>query len=114
MGVLDRRAREASDVPASRRLSVFLVATTVVGLALQSSGTAQAPRRPLPPIVSGSSALNEGRYDEVEALTATLDLRDPNVVSMRARAAIARGRYGSAEAELRPVAQRLPARMARE
>jgi len=81
---------------------------TVVGLALQSFGTAQAPRRPLSPIVSASRALNEGRYDEVEALTAALDLRDPNIVSLRARAAIARGHYGPAEAALRPVALRLP------
>ena len=94
-------------MPASRRLSVFLLAATVVGLALQSFGAAQA-RRPQPPIAAASRAMNEGRYDDVDALTATLDLRDPNVASLRARAAVARGQYGPAEATLRPVALRLP------
>ncbi|OFW41298.1 MAG: hypothetical protein A3J29_21475 [Acidobacteria bacterium RIFCSPLOWO2_12_FULL_67_14b] len=108
MQVLDRRAREASEAPASRRFSVFLLATTVAGLAVQSFGTAQFRREPVPPIVVPSRAFNEGRYDEVEALTATLDLRDPNIVALRARAEIARGHYGPAEAALRPVALRLP------
>ena len=54
-------------------------------------------------------ALVEGRYDEVDALTDKLDARDPNVVAVRARAAIARGRYAQAEAALRAVAGRAPA-----
>ena len=108
MQVLTRRACTPSDAPASRRTSVFLLAATVVALGLQSFGQAQAPRRPLPPIVGVSRALNEGRYDEVDTLTAALDLRDPTVVSLRARAAIARGHYGPAEGALRPVAVRLP------
>ena len=36
-------------------------------------------------------AFIEGRYAEVDTLTAKLDLKDPNVVALRARAAIARG-----------------------
>src|SRR5207302_315004 len=55
-----------------------------------------------------ATALIEGRYAEVDTLTEKLDTRDPNVVALRARAAIARGRYADAEASLRPVVSRFP------
>ena len=45
---------------------------------------------------------------EVDAAAEKLDERDPNVAAVKARAAIARGRYGPAEALLRPVVQRAP------
>ena len=47
--------------------------------------------------------------DEIEALTDKLDARDPNVVAVRARAMIARGRYAQAESALRAVVGRAPA-----
>ena len=74
---------------------------------------AQAPRRaaPAPATVSAPAwrALIEGRYDEVDGLADRMDPRDPSVVVMKARAAIARGRYEAAEALLRPASNRMPA-----
>jgi tetratricopeptide (TPR) repeat protein len=95
-----------------RRFSLFLLAASLATFALPSFGTAQAPRRSpalLAPIQLANRALVEGKYDEIEALTEKLDARDPNVVAVRARAAIARGRYAQAEAALRAVATRAPA-----
>jgi len=71
---------------------------------------AQAPRRAtLSPLEAATRAFIEGRYDEVAALSEKLDARDPSVVALKARAAIARGRYADAESLLRPVAMRAPA-----
>ena len=95
-----------------RRFSVFLLAASLAIFALPSFGTAQAPRRSpalLAPLQLANRALIEGRYDEIDALTEKLDSRDPNVVAVRARAAIARGRYAQAETALRPVVTRAPA-----
>jgi tetratricopeptide (TPR) repeat protein len=88
------------------RLSLLIGA--LVFLALPSAGTAQAPRRAATPVQAAARALIEGRYAEVDALTEKLDTRDPNVVALRARAAIARGKYADAEAALRPAASRFP------
>src|SRR2546423_1544680 len=88
------------------RLSLLIGA--LVFLALPSAGTAQAPRRVATPLQAAARALIEGRYAEVDTLTEKLDTRDPNVVALRARAAIARGRYADAEASLRPVVSRFP------
>ena len=88
------------------RLSLLIGA--LVFLALPSAGTAQAPRRAATPLQAAARALIEGRYAEVDTLTEKLDTRDPNVVALRARAAIARGRYADAEASLRPVVSRFP------
>ena len=88
------------------RLSLLIGA--LVFLALPSAGTAKAPRRAATPLQAAARALIEGRYAEVDTLTEKLDTRDPNVVALRARAAIARGRYADAEASLRPVVSRFP------
>ena len=87
---------------------MWLLAAALIFLALPSSGTAQAPRRAATPLQAATRALIEGRYDEVDAMADKLDARDPNVVALKARAAIARGRYAQAEAALRPVASRVP------
>ena len=95
-----------------RRFSLFLLVASLAIFALPSFGTAQAPRRSpalVAPLQLANRALIEGRYNEVEALTEKLDARDPGVVAVRARAAIARGRYAQAETALRPVAGRAPA-----
>ena len=84
-----------------RRTSVFLLVASLAFFALPSSGTAQSPRRPQSPLQTASRALVEGRYDEVDTLTDKLDPRDPNVVALKARAEIARGRYAQAEASAR-------------
>ena len=89
------------------RVSHSVLVAALAFLVLPSSGTAQAPRRPQQPDTpsrAAARALNEGRYDEVEALA---DRGDPNLVALKARAAIARGRYAQAEALLRPVAARV-------
>jgi len=91
-----------------RPLSFSLLFLALVFAALSGSGTAQTARRPLTPLQAAVRALNEGRYDEVDAATDKLDARDPNVVAVKARAAIARGRYQQADALLRPVVQRSP------
>jgi tetratricopeptide (TPR) repeat protein len=93
----------------SRRLAVSAALTFVAIMALPARGDAQASRRTTPPLQLAARAFNEGRYAEVEALTDKLDGRDPGVVSLRARAAIAQGRYAQAEAILRPAANKAPA-----
>ena len=95
-----------------RRFSLFLLVASLAIFALPSFGTAQAPRRSpalLAPLQLANRAFVEGKYDEIDALTDKLDARDPNVVAVRARAAIARGRYAQAEAALRAVVGRAPA-----
>ena len=101
-----RPTRLWSAVPPSRR---FCVSAIVAVLLVTIPGAAQAPRRAPQALQIAARALIEGRYDEVEPLTAALDARDPNVAALRARAAIARGRYGDAESALRPIASRAPA-----
>ena len=90
------------------RTSRFLLAAALAFLVLPSSGTAQAPRRPSTPLQAAVRALNEGKYDEVDAAVDKLDARDPAVAAVKARAAIARGRYDAAETLLRPAAARAP------
>src|SRR5262245_47065157 len=106
----DRTIWPGSDHPSSRRASVALLIGALAFLALRSSGTAQAPRRIAPPtpLAAATRALNEGKYDDIEALTDKLDARDPNVVALKARAGIARGKYSEAEAALKPAATRAP------
>jgi tetratricopeptide (TPR) repeat protein len=90
------------------RVSHCLLVAALAVLVLPSYGTAQAPRRPsLPdtPYRAATRALNEGRYDDVDAIK---EIGDPSIVAVKARAAIARGRYAPAEALLRPVASRAP------
>jgi tetratricopeptide (TPR) repeat protein len=69
---------------------------------------AQSSRRLSPDLQGAARALNEGRYDDVQGLTAKLDQADPLVATLNGRAQIARGRYQEAEALLRPAAQRAP------
>jgi tetratricopeptide (TPR) repeat protein len=88
--------------------SRFLLVAALAFLVLPSSGTAQAPRRPSTPLQTAIRALNEGRYDEVDAAVDKLDPRDPSAAAVKARAAIARGRYDAADALLRPIATRAP------
>ena len=90
------------------RTSLSLFGAALAFLVLPSYGTAQAPRRPATPLQAAVRALNEGRYDEVEAAADKLDPRDPAGVALKARAAIARGRYEAAESMLRPVVARAP------
>jgi tetratricopeptide (TPR) repeat protein len=96
-------------MPGTRRISVLILFVTLVLTALSAYGTAQSvSRRPPTPYQAALRSLIEGRYDELDASVDKLDLRDPNVVALKARGLIARGRYADAETLLRPVAQRAP------
>jgi tetratricopeptide (TPR) repeat protein len=93
------------------RVSHSLLVAALAFLVLPSYGTAQAPRRPQQPDTpyrAATRAFNEGRFDDVDALADKMDPRDPNAAAVKARAAIARGRYAQGEALLRPVAARAP------
>src|SRR5437762_9615469 len=92
--------------PGMTRTSLPLLGAALAFLVLPSYGTAQAPRRPAAPLQAAVRALNEGHYDDVEAAADKLDPRDPAGIALKARAAIARGRYDAAEAMLRPAAAR--------
>lgn len=99
----------------SRRFAIPAALTFVAMLALPVQGDTQAPRRaqsspqshPATPLQAAMRMFNQGRYDDVDTLTDKLDKADPNVVALKARAAIARGKYIEAEAMLRPVASRM-------
>jgi tetratricopeptide (TPR) repeat protein len=86
-------------------VGVPLCAVLVVA---QGQRRAAAAPAPVTPLQAATRALVEGRYAEVDALTDKLDLKDPNVVALRARASIARGLYADAEAALQTAALRAP------
>src|SRR5947208_1814897 len=102
----DRLARPWMGFPPSRR---FCVSAIVVALLFTVPGAAQSSRRASQPLQLATRAFLEGRYEEVDQLTDKLDARDPNVVALKARAAIERGRYAQAETMLRPVVAQAPA-----
>ena len=63
------------------RVSHCLLVAALAFLVLPSYGTAQAPRRPQQPDTpyrAATRALNEGRYDDVDAIADKMDARDPN------------------------------------
>ncbi len=90
-----------------RRCVSLSIALVLLGLPIVTA-TAQGPRRPSQPMQAAVRAFIEGRYDEVDILTAKLDATDPDVIAVKARAAIARGRYEEAEAMLRPAVPLAP------
>ena len=84
-------------------LALLLAVGVPLGAVLvvaQGQRRAQAPAAPATPFQTATRAFIEGRYAEVDTLTAKLDLKDPSVVALRGRAAIARGLYADAEAAL--------------
>ena len=96
--------------PPSRAFCVAALVAGVVVPLFAALLIAQAPRRAsTSPLEAATRAFIEGRYDEVDTLSEKLDARAPGVVALKARAAIARGRYAEAESILRPVAMRAPA-----
>jgi tetratricopeptide (TPR) repeat protein len=74
----------------------------------QGQRRAAAPAAPATPFQAATRAFIEGRYADVDTLTGKLDLKDPNVVALRGRAAIARGQYSDAETSLQAAASRAP------
>src|SRR5579872_2097881 len=97
----------------SRRFAIPAALLFVAMLALPVQGDTQVPRRgssspsrPLTPLQAALRAFNEGRYDEATALADKLGAGDPSVVALKARVAIARGKYGEAEGLLQPAADK--------
>jgi len=81
-------------------------ALVLATLTVPTAQTPSQPARPQTPIELALRAINEGRYDEVEAmLKADTSARAP---AIRAQAAIARGRYADAEALLKAPAAAAP------
>jgi cellulose synthase operon protein C len=92
-------------------LALLLAVGVPLGAALvvaQGQRRAQATAAPATPFQAATRAYIEGRYAEVDTLTDKLDLKDPNVVALRGRAAIARGLYADAESALQAAASRAP------
>lgn len=87
--------------PARSALLLFVLSGWVAGSAI-----AAPPVKPT--LAAATRALVEGRYDEVDQIVDKLDLKDPAVVVVKARAEIARGRYQPAEKLLQPAAARMP------
>jgi tetratricopeptide (TPR) repeat protein len=90
-------------------VGVPLFAVLVIAQGQRRGATASAaPAPPATPFEAATRALIEGRYAEVDTLADKLDTKDPNVVALKARAAIARGLYAQAEAALQTAATRAP------
>jgi cellulose synthase operon protein C len=87
-------------------LAVGVAAIIVLSATLPSAQTAQ-PAVPLTPADQAAQALNTGRYDEVDGILK--GVTDNRATTLRARAAIARGRYADAEKLLVPAAAAAPA-----
>ena len=86
-------------------LGVGVAVLVVISMTLPSAQTPPAGQ-PLTPADLATLALNTGRYDEVDPLLkGATDLR---ATTLRARAAIARGRYADAEKLLTPAAASAP------
>ncbi|MBI3263754.1 MAG: tetratricopeptide repeat protein, partial [Acidobacteria bacterium] len=92
--------------PGGRVCPVRVLLLFGVGLALSTAAPAAAAQSGRPAdggVAAATRALNEGRYEEVDALLKAS--ADPRSAALRARALIARGRYADAESLLqRPVA----------
>src|SRR5262252_2032412 len=77
----------------------------------QGQRRAAAPRPAPPPATPLDAATRlffEGKFDDLDSAIEKLDVRDPNVIALKARGLIARGKYADAETLLQPVAQRAP------
>ena len=92
----------------SSRSVLALSLGALLVLALIRVAIAQSSRRAPSDLQQATRALVEGRFDDVASLTQKLNSQDPAVVTLTARALIARGRYAEAESALRPAAERAP------
>ena len=86
-------------------LGVAVTAALVVSATLPSAQTPSTDKA-LTPADLAAQALNTGRYDEVDPLLK--GATDPRATTLRARAAIARGRYAEAEKMLTAAAASAP------
>src|SRR5262245_41599536 len=95
--------------PRTRTLIIALVvclcaiATTLLALRGGQPATESGD-----PLVRAQRAFDRGRFDEADTLAKSREPQEELATVIRARVAIARGRYADAEALLTPVATRLP------
>jgi tetratricopeptide (TPR) repeat protein len=89
-------------------VAVPLCAVLVVAQTQRRAAAPPPAPKPATPFEAATRALLEGRFAEVDSIADTLNLNDPNVVALKARAAMERGRYAAAEALLQPMATRMP------
>ncbi len=88
-------------------VAVPIFAVLVVAQTQRRAASAPPPARPpATPFDAAMRSFVEGRFDELDAQIEKLNANDPNVVALKARGMIARGRYADAEALLQPVAVR--------
>src|SRR5687768_5629403 len=92
----------------SKRMRWFVggCALVLATLTVPTAQTPAPPARPLTPVDHAARAINEGRYDEVDAIIKSES--DPRVPGLRAQALVARGRYADAEALLKAPAAAAP------
>jgi tetratricopeptide (TPR) repeat protein len=87
-------------------IAVPLCAVLVIAQTQRRAAGPPAAPPPATPYDAAMRVFIEGRFDEVDSLAGKLNANDPNVVALKARAMIARGKYADAEALLQPVAAR--------
>jgi tetratricopeptide (TPR) repeat protein len=85
----------------------FCAVCAALLIAITTSSSGQTPAVDTSPLAAAGRALNAGQYDQVEDLLQSVN-GEPSVV-LRARAHIARGRYGDAEKLLTGLAGTSPA-----
>src|SRR6185312_11257616 len=98
--------------PHSRAVLLSALAVAILAPLFAVLVVAQTQRRaaappPAPPAATPYDAAMrsfvEGRFDDLDAQVEKLSANDPNVVALKARGMIARGKYADAEALLQPV-----------
>src|SRR6185437_10120416 len=99
--------------PHSRAVLLSALAVAILAPLFAVLVVAQTQRRaaappPAPPYDAAMRSFVEGRFDDLDAQVEKLNANDPNVVALKARGMIARGKYADAEALLQPVAVRVP------
>jgi len=75
-------------------LHTVLRPAAIIGVLLMAAATTPAAQAPAPPADAAARAYRDGRFDEVESLLK--NATDPRAFALRARAAVARGRYEEA------------------
>jgi tetratricopeptide (TPR) repeat protein len=89
-------------------VAVPLCAVLVVAQGQRRSAAPRPAAPPATPFEAATRLFFEGKYDDLDSAIERLDGRDPNVVALKARGMIARGKYADAETLLQPVVQRAP------
>ncbi|MBF8299802.1 MAG: tetratricopeptide repeat protein [Acidobacteria bacterium] len=105
----DEQAQERQEGPSSRVLTRqrLLAVCAALLVAVTTSSSGQTPAVDNSPAAAAARALNAGQFDQVETLLRSAT--DERSIVLRARAAIARGRYTDAEKLLAGIVSSAPA-----